>query len=96
MNTIKLNNVTLELESYGRSTSFNGAEMESNANCDVITSNINALFELAQLPITTLQIYHDNNLVYDLQNINCVIASISEFFNGERMNISLSLKFTME
>ena len=54
MNTIKLNNVTLELESYGRSTYFNGAEMESNANCDVITSNINALFELAQLPITTL------------------------------------------
>ena len=96
MNTIKFNNTTLELGNYGRSTYFNGTEIESNANCDVVTNDINALFTLAEAPITTIQIYHDDNLVYNLQEINCVIASISEFFNGESMNISLSLKFTME
>ena len=93
MNIIKLNNVELEVESYNKSTYFSGTTVTSNGNCAVKTSNATAINQLAADTINTIQIYHNNELVYDLQNANAKIDTINEYFTGERMNIGINFSF---
>ncbi len=93
MNTIKFNNTEFELESYNRNTYFGGENMTSNASCGIITTNIASINSLAESTITSLQIYHNEQLIYDLQNINAKIDSISEYLNTDRINITLNVTF---
>lgn len=96
MNKIKLNNLELEVESYNKNTYFNGATITSSANTSVRTNNMTALNELALTDITSIQIYANQELIYDLQNITAHIDNINEYLNGERMNVSLNLSFRSE
>lgn len=66
MNTIKFNNTEFELESYNRNTYFGGESITSNASCGIITTNIANINSLAESTITSLQIYHNEQLIYDL------------------------------
>lgn len=93
MNIIKLNNVELEVESYNKNTYFSGTVISSNGNCSIKTNNVTVINQLAEGIIDTIQIYHDNELVYDLQDANAKIDSINEYFTGERMNISINFSF---
>ena len=93
MNIIKLNNVEMEVESYNKNTYFSGTVVSSNGSCSVKTSNVTVINQLAEDIIDTIQIYHDNELVYDLQNANAKIDSINEYFTGERMNININFSF---
>lgn len=93
MNTIKFNNNTFEVESYSKNTYFNEDSISSNGSCQIITNNITGLNELAEETITAIQIYHDETLIYDLQDIECKINSISEYLNGDRVSIGLSFTF---
>ncbi len=93
MNTIKFNNTVFEVESYNKNTYFNEDSISSNGSCQIITNNIIELNELAQETITTIQIYHNETLIYDLQNIECKINSVSEYLNGDRVSIGLSFIF---
>ena len=86
MNTIKLNNLELTVEGYNKSTFFDGQTIVSNANCSVLTNNIAALHALIEEKITSIQIFHDETLIYDLQNIEAQIESINEYLNGDRMS----------
>ena len=93
MNKIKLNNTEFEVESYNRTAYFNGETINCTGGCALITSNIDGLYELAEVPITSIQIYVNNESIYNLQNINARIENISEYFNGERFGVSVSLIF---
>lgn len=93
MNIIKLNNVEMEVESYNKNTYFSGTVVTSNGSCSVKTSNVTAINTLAEDFIETIQIYHDNELVYDLANAHAKIDNINEYFTGERMNISINFSF---
>ena len=97
MNIIKFNkSVEVEVESYGKNTYFNGANMTSNANCTVKTDNIAALNELATSPITNIQIYSDGIMIYELDEINAKIDNISEYLNGNRIDVNISLSFIFD
>ena len=94
MNKIKLDQLEMEVESYNKSTYFNNDTINSSGNCAVNTSNMTALAELAKNPINTIQIYNnDDALIYDLQNANANIESISEYLNGEKMSININFIF---
>lgn len=93
MNTIKFNNTEFELGSYNRNTYFSGETMSSNANCGIITTDISDINALAESTINSLQIYHDEQLIYNLQNINAHIDSISEYLNNDRIDITLNITF---
>ena len=96
MNTIKFNNTEFELESYNRNTYFNlDGSMNSNAGCSIITDNVLELNTLAETPITSLQIFHDEELIYNLQNINININSISEYLNNDKIDISMNMTFNI-
>ena len=94
MNKIKFNNTEFEVESYNKSTYFNSESMSSNANCTLLTNNITGLNALAEESITSIQITHDNELIYDLQNINARIDNINEYLNGDRIGITIGLTFS--
>ena len=93
MNTIKLNNLELRVESYNKSTYFNGQDIVSNANCNVVTTDIATLLALMEEEITSIQIFYDGTLIYDLQNITARIESINEYLNTDRMNININFTF---
>ena len=95
MNTIKFNDTVFQVESYNKNTYFEGESVNSNGTCNIITSDATALNALAEDEITSIQIYHDEELIYDSQNIKCSITSINEYLNGDHMNIQISLIFDL-
>ena len=48
---------------------------------------------LASDPITSIQIYHDDNLIYNLANIDAEIENITEWLNFDKMSIGINIKF---
>lgn len=96
MNTIKINNLELTVESYNKNTYFNGQTIASNATCNVVTSDINALHELMEEEITSIQIFYNETLIYNLQNITARIESINEYLNTDRMNININFTFSTD
>lgn len=93
MNIIKLNNVEFEVESYNKTTYFNGENITSNANMLINTDDITVLNNVAENPINTIQILHDNDVIYNLTNANAQIENINEYLNFDRMNINVNLRF---
>ena len=94
MNTIKFNNTTtFEVFSYNRNTTFEGDAITGNGFCSIAVQDASDLVTLAANPITQIQIYHNNELIYNLEDINAVIQSISESLEGDKMNISFYLIF---
>ena len=95
MNTIKFNDTSFEVESYNKNTSFMGETISSSASCTINTNNIESLNALAQDSITSIQILHNNDLIYNLADIDAKIDNISEYLNGDRMGVSVNLTFNV-
>lgn len=94
MNKIKFNNeVELQVESYNKNTYFNNNTMNTTANCSVITDDIAALHALANDKITSIIITCNDNVIYNLSNIDAKIENINEYLSGERMYINVNLTF---
>ena len=94
MNNIKLNNITCEVYSFNKNTYFNENGFSSTGSCNINTNDINALNELAETSIDTIQIYHDDELIYNLQNANGKIVSIDEYLNDDRMSTTINMSFS--
>lgn len=96
MNTIKFNNHTYEVLSFNKNTYFNETGVGSNANCQIKTADITSLYELAEETIETLQIYHDNELIYNLSNLSGKLSYIDEYLAEDRINITLNCSFVVD
>lgn len=93
MNTIKFNAVEFEVMSYNKNTYFNDGSMTSSASCQIIVADMDVLNGLTNTAITSLQILHEGEVIYNLSDINARIESISEYLNVDRMDINVNLKF---
>lgn len=93
MNTIKFNNHTYEVFAFNKNTYFNDGVISSNGGCQIKTSDITSLQTLGTETIETLQIYHDDTLIYDLQNLNGKLNSIDEYLSEDHININLNFNF---
>lgn len=94
MNTIKLNDVTCEVLSFNKNTSFNNGEIYGSGSASISTDNISALQELGLTTIDTIQIFHDEERIYNLTNAGGRITSIDEYLSESTMNINVSFSFT--
>ena len=92
MTIIKFNNTTFEVTSFNKSTYFNG-NLVSAATCELEGTNVDALEPFLTTPITTLQIYYNDALIYDLQNITARIDAINEVLEVNHMGISVNITF---
>ena len=93
MNKIKLNNTEFEVENYNKNTYLNDNVITSNANMQITNGNIQTLNDMMTETITSIQIIHDDNVIYNLSNIVAHIDNINEYLNMDRMNININLKF---
>jgi len=93
MNYLKINDFQCELLSFNKYTNFNGAEVTGNCNCQIVTDNITKIQELGLTEITSLQIMHDEDLIYDLQNISAHITSINEYLSNDKIDVTLAIDF---
>lgn len=93
MNLLVLNDTTFEVVSYNKNTYFNGETIESTANFSLAGANASDLNELAQEPITSIQITHDGNTIYELTELNAKIESINEYLSGDHMDVNATIRF---
>ena len=96
MNVIKINNYECEVMSYNKSTGLSDNTIVSTAYCEFINTNEINFDDKIFEPITSIQIYHDNNLIYNLSDITAHIESVNEYFNGERMVTNINMRFDFE
>lgn len=95
MNIIKLNTYEFELESYSKTTYFNGnSGMNSTANFSISNVNMTTLNTVAQQEITLIEIKHDGQSIYTLEDTSAHVDTVTEYFGGDRMNINVNLTFT--
>lgn len=93
MNTIVFNNeVTCQLESFNKTTSFENDTMNSSGYAAISTTDVDALIPIAQ-NITSIKILHDNEVVYTSENLNAKISIINEYFNNDRMDTNINFIF---
>lgn len=93
MNTIKFNDLELEVESYNKNTYFNDGNITSTGYCTVITNDIASLNELMGEIITSIEIKHNDNSIYNLANLNAHIDTINESLSGDRIVVNLNITF---
>lgn len=93
MNTIKINNETFEVLSFSKNTTFNGDTITGSGSMSIHTTDISKLQEIAQNTVNTIQIYHDEDCIYDLADANGKIISIDEYLSDSVVNININLRF---
>lgn len=93
MNYIKFNDLTCQVVSFNKYTNFDENGMSGSCNCQIITDDITALQALGLETITSLQIIHDEDIIYNLQNISAKMTSINEYLADNHIDINLTLTF---
>jgi len=92
-------NESLEFEfgDYSRNTYFGGETISSDGYVNNIQgANIAAeLEDFANEPITSIQIKKDNEVIYNLTDIDARLTSINEGYNGDRMYTNIVLHFNI-
>ena len=52
-----------------------------------------AVKALATSPITKIQVYHDDQLIYNLVDTNARVDSIGEFLANDHISININMTF---
>lgn len=95
MNTILFNNEALyRVDSFNKTTNFSSESVSSSGYISLrMLADSPDLNTLAEDTITSIKILHDEDIIYNSQNLNGHITSISEFLNGDRVDITINLVF---
>jgi len=96
MNTIKLNTTEFEVEAFNKNTYFTGTTIMSNANCSIKLIDVSALSALIPLTITSIQIKHNNDVIYNLSDIEAKIDSTVDYLNNDHITTTINLTINME
>jgi hypothetical protein len=67
--------------------------MSGSCNCSVITSDLTTLQNFGDTPVTSIQIIHDEDVIYNLTDISTHITSITETLVEDHIDISLVFDF---
>ena len=85
MAKIILNNEEFDFSGYNRSIYFSDENMTSNGYISNLrgTNVTNRLSDLAQETITSITIKKDNDVIYELDDIDAKINTMDESYNGD-------------
>lgn len=87
------NNFNAELLSFTRNTNFD--ENTSVAHCHINTTNL-SLYDLANTTITSLKIIRDDEIIYDLEEIDAQLVILDDNLVIGEMNSIFTIRFNME
>lgn len=88
------NTIELDINSFGRTTNFNSDNMYSQGYI-VTNSNASSLYSLAGEKITSLAIKKDDEIIYNLIDIDAKINSIDETLGLEQMTTNINIIFNI-
>ena len=89
MNVIKLNNTEFPVTSYNKSTNFYEGSITSTAYMAILNA-------LAEAPVTSIEIYHENTKIYDTGEVNAHIDNITESMGDDQMFVTVNMTFNIE
>ena len=96
MNIIKLNDTEFPIVSFNRNIYFYTNTVSSTASCDLGTMtpiNQDKIDALSKTVITSLQIYHDDELIYNLSDIHAFINNINDMLSEDHIVTTINLTF---
>ena len=96
MNVIVLNESEFTVTSYSKVTTFSDNTITSTGYIALQANNMEALEALGETPITSIKIYHDEALIYELENINAHIDLINETLGEDQVYINVNMTFIKE
>ena len=91
MNTIKINDLVLELINYSKNTNFIENHFRYSIACTVNTNITSEIEALLLETITSIEIYVKDNLIYELKNISGKIENLNEYFVSDHMATTINL-----
>ena len=95
MNTMILNDVSFPVAYFSRQTHFDGQALSSNAYINLTAPfDAQAIIALGQETITSLIIKHDNETIYELNDIEARIVSFDENLNENTINANINIQFS--
>ena len=92
MSTIILNETELEFQGYNRHTYYDANDgVISNAYINMINgeNTLASITALTKEIITSIKIKKDNEIIYELSNLNAQIQSSDESYDGNYVNINI-------
>ena len=90
---IKLNNEEFQIISFTKTTYLSASAATDNGNCELINPDVEKLKQLAETPVTSLQIYSDDKLIYELQDTNIQLDYINELLVDDHITTTLIMVF---
>ena len=90
MNTIKFNEFEAQVLSFSKNTSYYSNGMSGNVSCEIRTENYSALAELSTEPITSIVIKHNDDVIYNVSNIQMQLSNTNEYLTDDKINVTLS------
>lgn len=95
MITITLNNLSFEIRSFSRHTQYTLDTIDSHGQFEIIdgVAELPKIKSLINVPIISLIIKKDNEIIYDMGTITANIECVDELLNGEAIDIDVHLQF---
>ena len=91
MTTIKFNDTTFIVEGFTKSTSLINGSIHSTGNCSILLDGTDSVNSLLGIEITDIEIYNNDELIYNLDNLNAHDNNINEYLSDEKMRASFSI-----
>ena len=96
MNTIQFNNSTpIQVSDFSNGVFFRNNTIEHSGTCTVIADSMNSLISLGEEPLTSIKIYNDNTLIYNLENITGRIVSITEVLDDTHVSVLIAFSIDL-
>ncbi len=94
---IKLNTYEYQIDGYSRTTNLTGDNTITSSAYINISNGDTTINELLGVDISSIEIYADDVLIYDLKNVDAEITSINENLVNDKMfyNVTLTFKFNI-
>ncbi len=94
MTTIVFNgDKTFIVLNFNRNANFTGTTVSQNGYATIILEDVDALYGLADGTITSIQIFYNEEKIYESTGLSGKITSISENLNGDRVNADVNFVF---
>ena len=90
MNTIKFNETECTLLTFNKNMYFNNGVVSGNLTCEVETSDMTSLQALSEIPVTSIEIEHDEEIIYNVSDTYARLSSINEYLSEDRIHITLN------
>lgn len=87
-------NEAVEISGFNRNTSFSEDNTISNAYVNAI-GGVAILQKYGIETITSIKIYNDEEVIYELDNLNAKISNIDEYLNNEQITVNANILFNI-